>query len=58
VSDCLDKCFLIREFVSCQELLDVAEEIRDRSQRVPDQAGTVDEVLFLSRSASEIPSSL
>jgi hypothetical protein len=48
----------IREFVSCQELLDVAEEIRDGSQRVPDQVSTVDEVLFSSSSASDIPRSL
>jgi hypothetical protein len=44
--------------MSCQELLDVAEEIRDRSQRVADQMSTMDEVLFSSRCASEIPSSL
>jgi hypothetical protein len=40
--DCLEKCFAITEFVSCQELLDVAEEIRDRNQKVADQMNTVD----------------
>jgi hypothetical protein len=55
VSDCVESCFPIREFVSCQELLDVTEEKRDRSQRVPGQVSTVNEMLFSSRSASEIP---
>jgi hypothetical protein len=30
MSDYLEKCFPIREFVSCQELFDVAEEIEVR----------------------------
>jgi hypothetical protein len=30
VSGCLEKCFPIKKFVSCQELLDVAEEIRNK----------------------------
>jgi hypothetical protein len=33
---------------------DVAEEIRDKSKKVPDQVSTVDEVLFSSRYASDI----
>jgi hypothetical protein len=43
------------KFVPCQELLDLAEEIRDRSQRMSDRVSTVSEVLFSSCSASEIP---
>jgi hypothetical protein len=56
VSDCFEKCFPIREFASCQGLLDVAEEIR--SQKAADQVSIMGGVLFSPHYASEIPKSL